>query len=264
MTGSLAGRGLEARVEGLDPDVVTRLVVSWEETQARYATARSARSEVIAELIDEIVARGGSHQRPVVLEVGCGPGTFARQLAARLPDVDVVGLDADPVLLALGRRIASDPVRLIETQVGRPGWERDLGQTGPVLAVVASAVLHYPPLEELQTIYRALFSLLRPGGLLVNADQFGHDQPEVLRLQRRTGTLAPPPTRALDWSGWWAELSEALIPNETDRHLAAEPHLGGDNGLSVAEHEAMLRSVGFGQVGVVWRHGPGAVLVAVR
>lgn len=42
------------------------------------------------------------------------------------------------------------------------------------------------------------------------------------------------------------------------------PALAGDNGLSVADHEALLRAAGFSEVGVVWRLGPSAVLLAVR
>jgi trans-aconitate methyltransferase len=35
-----------------------------------------------------------------VLDLGCGPGSLAGRLAARLPTAEIIGLDQDPVLLA--------------------------------------------------------------------------------------------------------------------------------------------------------------------
>lgn len=261
-------QGGGARVPVLGPEVVARLVDSWERTQDRYATDRAARSAVVAELLDEVIGRcdlrGQEGAPPVVVELGCGPGTLADQLAERFPNVDVIGVDADGVLLALGRSVAGARVRLIEAQVGRDGWEHALGEIGPVLAVVASAVLHYPSPEELQVIYRQVHTLLAPGGLLVNADQFLDSQPRVADLQRRVAQVATDVGASLDWDDWWAELRRVLGPEGSDEVLPVGPELGGENGLSVADHEAMLRSVGFGEVGVVWRCGAGAVLVAVR
>lgn len=252
----------------LGPEVVARLVDSWEQTQDRYATDRAARSAVVTELLDEVIGRcdprGQEGAPPVVVELGCGPGTLADQLAERFPNVDVIGVDADDVLLALGRSVAGARVRLIEAQVGRDGWEHALGEIGPVLAVVASAVLHYPSPEELQVIYRQLHTLLAPGGLLVNADQFIDPQPRVADLQRRVAQVASQAGASLDWDDWWAELRRVLGPEGSDEAQPVGPELGGENGLSAADHEAMLRSVGFGEVGAVWRCGSGAVLVAVR
>ena len=44
--------------------------------------------------------------RPVLLEVGCGPGFYSSKLAKRFPQIDVVGLDPSEGLLARARRKA--------------------------------------------------------------------------------------------------------------------------------------------------------------
>jgi arsenite methyltransferase len=44
--------------------------------------------------------------RPVLLEVGCGPGFYSSKLAKRFPQIDVIGLDPSDGLLARARRIA--------------------------------------------------------------------------------------------------------------------------------------------------------------
>ena len=45
--------------------------------------------------------------RPVLLEVGCGPGFYSSKLAKRFPQIDVVGLDPSEGLLARARRKAT-------------------------------------------------------------------------------------------------------------------------------------------------------------
>ncbi len=44
--------------------------------------------------------------RPVLLEVGCGPGFYSSRLAQRFPQIDVVGIDPSARLLAHARRKA--------------------------------------------------------------------------------------------------------------------------------------------------------------
>ena len=48
-----------------------------------------------------------SRQKPEVLEVGCGPGHYARRLAARFPQIDVTGIDLSESLLARARAKAA-------------------------------------------------------------------------------------------------------------------------------------------------------------
>ena len=45
--------------------------------------------------------------RPVLLEVGCGPGFYSSKLAKRFPQIDVMGLDPSEGLLARARRKAA-------------------------------------------------------------------------------------------------------------------------------------------------------------
>jgi arsenite methyltransferase len=45
--------------------------------------------------------------RPLLLEVGCGPGFYSSKLAKRFPQIDVIGLDPSDGLLARARRKAA-------------------------------------------------------------------------------------------------------------------------------------------------------------
>src|SRR6476620_9993315 len=68
----------------------------WDRQQETYIADREERFEVIADL----VAANGDDE-PHIVDLGCGPGSLSVRLARRFPRGSVVGVDADPVLLAL-------------------------------------------------------------------------------------------------------------------------------------------------------------------
>ncbi|GAA1911543.1 class I SAM-dependent methyltransferase [Streptomyces sodiiphilus] len=238
----------------------------WDRQQERYATGREERFSVIADVVEEAAA---DHGDPLILDIGCGPGSLAARLAARLPGAEIVGVDEDPLLLGLAEAGAPDGVRYTRIRAGAPGWTGLLGLAGrPVDAVVSSTALHYPPEHRLLDLYRDLGLLLRPGGVLVNADQLPPTDPMVARYASAVDTRAAHRRgvpRQEDWQTWWAAVARAP---ELAPLLAARERCGlgpgADNGLSLDGHLALLEKAGFRTAGVVWRCGTSCVLVAVR
>ncbi len=245
----------------LSPEAARPWVVSWERVQEHYAGARQERSAAVAELVTRAVARHATRCAvPVVLELGAGTGGLARRIARRAPGARVVALEADPVLLALAR--AADGGEGVEVRQGLAGAAGWLDAVGHVDVVVASAVLHYPPASELARLYRQLAAALPARGLLVNADQ-------LPRSPLDTADPTPGVAGGDPWGEWWRtaaaapELAAAFTARAAARE-AGELPVGGDNGLSAAEHRRVLADVGFRETGEVWRRGPSAVLAAWR
>ena len=79
----------------------------WDAQQRTYVPEREERFAVIADVVAAVAG-----DRPRVLDLGCGPGSLSLRLLDRLPGASVVAVDADPVLLTLGRR-ASDRRRAV-------------------------------------------------------------------------------------------------------------------------------------------------------
>lgn len=105
-----------------------------------------------------------------VLDVGCGTGTLAVAIAARLPGALVAGLDPDPDALAIAERKAEDVRQLVEWRSGFASDAARDERAGKLDVVTCTLVLHQVPLEDKATGLSAMLAALRPGGRLVLAD----------------------------------------------------------------------------------------------
>src|ERR1700721_1073618 len=83
----------------LDPPAARDWIARWDRQQEVYLPDREDR---FTALIDAAEA-GTGRPDPLVLDLGCGPGSLAVRLLARIPAATVIAVDADPVTLALGR-----------------------------------------------------------------------------------------------------------------------------------------------------------------
>src|SRR5215467_3483443 len=135
------------------------------------------REERFTALIDAVGA-GAGRPAPLVLDLGCGPGSLAVRLLGRIPAATVVAIDADPLLLALGRAAYGDRagLRFADRDLRVPGWPAGLGLGRPADAAVSTTALHWLPAPALRAMYAELATVLRPGGLLLDGDHFKGDE----------------------------------------------------------------------------------------
>lgn len=243
-------------------------VERWELQQQHYAVAREERFTVIADVVEHVVA---DQDRPLVLDLGCGPGSLASRLTERLPGAEIVAVDMDPVLLELGRTHHADAARYVDAVIGDSGWTDTLGLDRPLDAVVSTTALHYLSERTLLGTYRRLEGLLRPGGALVNGDHFPPDDRRCSRLTAHVGRRRAERSRTHDhetWDVWWnaaaqdPELTDLFARRE--ERQAAFAHDGSDNDLTLARHTELLGQAGFRHVTPVWQFGDSHVLVALK
>lgn len=251
---------------GVSMDTARTWVERWERQQQRYAVGREERFTVIADVAEHLCA---GRDRPLLLDLGCGPGSLSARLARRLPDAEIVAVDRDPVLLELGRTHHADAARYVDAEIGAPGWTDALELDRSLDVVVSTTALHYLPAPELRRTYRALARVLRSGGALVNGDHFPPEGPLCSALTahvgrcraERAGEQAPE-----DWESWWEaaaadpELADLFARREGNRPSSG----GGNRHLSVGRHAELLHGAGFHHVTPVWQVGDSFVLVALK
>ena len=259
----------------LDPSAARDWIARWDRQQETYLADREDR---FTALIDAVEAAAGRPD-PLVLDLGCGPGSLAVRLLARLPRATVVAVDADPVTLSLGRAAYGDlpGLRFRDVDLRSSGWETGLGlEPGRQLdAVVSTTALHWLSAAELRDAYRVLATLLRPGGLFLDGDHLRRDETEnpVLTGVERTLEEREDQRRfpdghadgAEDWKQWWQAVAAdpALAATAAERERRAVHHHGPESTF-LAAHLGALRAAGFAEVGTIWQRGSNRILAAVR
>ncbi|MGE5285791.1 MAG: class I SAM-dependent methyltransferase [Micromonosporaceae bacterium] len=256
-------------------DAARTWITRWDRQQENYMPDREDR---FTALIDALRA-GVERPDPLVVDLGCGPGSLARRLLDRLPEATVIAIDGDPLLLGLGRAAHGNRARLrfVEGDLRAAGWSSALGADRPVDAVVSTTALHWLSGAELRRMYAEAASLLRPGGLLLNGDHFVVDEPGLALLDRglmeaqRRRTVAGgghgDGRRGENWPQWWAAVAAdpalADLNAERERRWAEAANHGGEGGR-LATHLAALDAAGFTQIGTLWQHGENRLLCAFR
>ena len=163
-----------------------------------------------ADLIESLLSETGGS---TVLDAGCGTGRVAIELAAR--GFAVVGLDADPAMLAAARSKAPD-LRWIEADLVDTGAH--LGEAFDLVALPGNVMIFLDRGTEPDVVDQ-LAARLRPGGLLVAGFQL---QTGRLTLDRYDEITVAAGLQLVDrWATW-------------DR----EPFHGGDYAVSVHRRPA--------------------------
>ncbi|MFD2417234.1 class I SAM-dependent methyltransferase [Amycolatopsis pigmentata] len=145
----------------------------WDAQQERYVADREERFAVLGDVVEAHIA---GVPEPVIVDLGCGPGSLAARLRERLGEARIIGIDADPLLLGLARGHYGERAEWVEADLGGSAW-RDAVPSA-IHAAVSTTALHWLLPDQLTELYRALARLIVPGGVFVNGDHLRHgDEP---------------------------------------------------------------------------------------
>jgi SAM-dependent methyltransferase len=241
----------------------------WEAQQSGALAGREERFQVMIDFVQAAVGPA-----PKLVDLGCGPGSLTARLADGLPDATVVAVDADPLLLELGRRAIGDRggrIQWVRADLREPAWMS--GLPGQVDAALSTTALHWLSPDELTGLVGRLAAVIRPGGVFLDGDHMSFD-PHQARLQQVADRLSEEASRresesaaAESWQDWWAAVSaepgfQALLRERSAAGWGGHPdhRLPGELTFLRA---ALLRS-GFAEAGTVWQRLDNRVLVAIR
>jgi SAM-dependent methyltransferase len=258
-------------VPELDHDTARGWIERWDRQQEESLPDREDRFTALIDAVEE----GTGRPDPLILDIGCGPGSLAVRLLARLPRATVVGIDADPVTLTLGRAAYSGVPGLTfaDLDLRVSGWSDRLGLDRGLDAAVSTTALHWLPEPDLRALYAELAGILRPGGLLLDGDHFGVDakqSPTLARLdqalRQREDRRRFPGGHPENWYDWWdaVQADPVLAAPAAERHrrrVDAGHH--ASESTQLATHVDALKAAGFAEIGTLWQRGDNRLLCAV-
>ncbi|HEX4361914.1 MAG TPA: class I SAM-dependent methyltransferase [Pseudonocardia sp.] len=281
------------------PSVAAEWLDRWDAQQEGYVADREERFAVLADIVAAAV---DGVPNPLVVDLGCGPGSLAARLATRLPGATFVGVDADPLLLGLARSHYGSLATWVRADLADPSWADAL--PGPIHAAVSTTALHWLLPDRLAALYRTLAEHTAPGGVFANGDHLGLADDGLAALGDAVG--AGRAVRAgvagrEEWGDWWdAALHDERLAaiaagrarpraastlandapdtgdahahstdaHSTDEHSTDEhstdgaEHHHGSNRLSVTDHVRLLRAAGYSAAAPLWQVGDDQIVVA--
>ncbi|MFC3502672.1 class I SAM-dependent methyltransferase [Micromonospora krabiensis] len=239
---------------------------SWDRQQEAYLPDREHRFTALLDAVDAVT----DGAPPRLLDLAGGTGTISLRTLARFPGADVTLVDLDPALLAIAEASLAGRATVVTADLGRPDWTAALPHR-EYDAVLTATALHWLPADRLTRLYAEIRGVLRPGGILANADHMPDDAlPELTkRLTARAQTRRAARYAAgavASWSDWWerAGADPSLAPLVERRHAIYPAGHGPEWIPPVSWHLAALTDAGFTEVGTLWRGGADAAVVGLR
>jgi ubiquinone/menaquinone biosynthesis C-methylase UbiE len=232
--------------------------------QDRYIPARKERFETIIQLITATQQKVSK-----VLDIGCGTGSLMLPILETFPIAEVWGIDFDPMLLALAeKRLAKfdSRARLVEADLRKQNWLINVPASFD--AVVSATTLHWFSSEQLGQLYKQFASVLKKGGIFLNADHAGSSYKRIQKdweTQRSRLARKYRKSNADNWDGFWHAYGQALkVDIKKFRRKLIGHWVGSEQGLPLQWHFEKLKSGGFESIDCYWRLDYDAIYGGIR
>lgn len=238
---------------------------SWDRQQEAYLPDREERFAAMLEIVEAVAGPA-----PRVLDLAGGTGSISLRALRRFPRGTTTLVDVDPVLLTIARESLDDRTAIVSTDLRSSTWAAALPHDG-YDAVLTATALHWLAPDRLAALYAEIAGVLRPGGVVINADHMADDGLPTLseRLRDRARTRRDARYAAgavLSWEAWWDHVAKdpTLGPLVEERKKVFTGGHSQEWTPPASWHVGALRDAGFTEVGFAWRGGTDAAVVGVR
>lgn len=153
----------------MDSQIVNQLLDINRKFYSEFARSFSETRSSGQSRLDRIVAYIGGDSK--VLDVGCGNGRLADRLEREGRQVQYVGVDASPELIAIASTQKSRwhhiAAEFRVADIATPGWGDVFEQSSFDLAVTLAVLHHVPSFELRRGVLREIHALLKPDARLI-------------------------------------------------------------------------------------------------
>jgi ubiquinone/menaquinone biosynthesis C-methylase UbiE len=239
---------------------------SWDRQQEAYMPDRDHRFHAMFDVVEAVTPSAA----PAILDLAGGTGSISLRARQRFPHATTTLVDVNPVLLAIAGASLDERSTIVTTDLRHSTWLDDLPRRD-FDAVLTATALHWIDGERLANLYAEIQSVLRPGGVFINADHMADpglpaltDRISSWKEVRREARYAA--GSVLSWEQWWAHVEQdpTLGPLMGQRPDVFKGLHAVDFAPNIDWHLQALRQAGFTEVGLTWRGGTDAAVTAVR
>jgi len=180
----------------------------WVEMHSTHNYWREEQASIIMRVLESIKV-----ENPVIVDLGCGAGSFSEHLLRSLKNAKLIGIDFNPFLLMIYRNHLAQYQERFTLLLGDMRKKATLKEAGDFHAAVSLSSLHYLSRQSMMNLYRNSYELLPKGGLFVNGDvcSLSDDWFERLHLSEKSKR---PIIRMADF--WQTVKDRYGISNEID------------------------------------------------
>ena len=158
----------------MDSEVCQRLLqlnnLFYQTFAVQFSATRQRLQPGVLKIIDDLPSPAQ------ILDLGCGNGELARQLAKHVQEGEYIGIDSSAELLEIARQSIKPihrpefTVQFHQADLSNPDWDRILGDL-KFNVICAFAILHHIPGESLRKqIISRLAARLTPGGVFIHSE----------------------------------------------------------------------------------------------
>lgn len=238
----------------------------WNAQQRGYRPYKMMSLEVMMDLFSQRIPKAGGR----VLDLAAGMGTITGEIIHRWPQLSVVAVDLDPVLLQIGDGLYPNHPQItwVTADLRSPSWHRAL--VPGFDAIVTASALHWLDSERLSDLYRDIYQLLKPGGYFLNSDHMridaGSTISESVAAAQKGRLRHSRPADYEDWDQWWHAVSmdPQLGPLMTERARRFGSTMDADSEVPGGWHVTNLKAHGFQDAAVVWQWLHESLVMGVR
>lgn len=217
----------------MKPEVVQRLIEINRQFYQNFGEAFATTRRRVQPGVRRLLLRWKKTDR--VLDLGCGGGQLARELASAGHRGGYIGLDFSLPLLREAKRVPSAYSALfLQADLTRPDeWEEKVARAAPFNVITAFAVLHHIPSHVLRLrLLQSVRRLLHPQG------RFYHSEWQFLNSARWSRRVQP-----------WESVGLSAADVDEGDYLLDWRHEGYGlryvHHFSLPELEALAREAGF-------------------
>jgi ubiquinone/menaquinone biosynthesis C-methylase UbiE len=203
----------------------------WDADTVRYNPSRPQQLDMLLTILAEVIQPGHT-----VLDLGIGSGQVEALLFERLPQIEVVGVDASAAMMTLAQeRLSAHTAQITYVEHDLTQIESLSLPTRDYGVCYSVQTLHHLTDAQMQTVYAWLHKLLVPGGWVLLLDRMALDDATLYAV----------------YQALWSRL-DALTGSIVHRHEGSTyaDHVRieqerGDIPLTVGRHLELLRQAGF-------------------